>query len=142
VKELFESSWPAKSRASIFDGPAEARLFHELCGQYKGCLIAPQVSFSALVPRGQMFQILKRTLGTRVPKRLKRVANYLAKSRVDFVVYDRNGRILRVVESNGYTHRNAPRKKKDILKARILREIGIPLTAYGFCDHLEREFKK
>ncbi len=140
MKDFFESSWPARSRLSIFDGPAEANLFYELCGKYKGSLIAPQVSFSALVPRGRMFQILKAVVGSRAPSKLKRIASYVAKSRVDFVVYDRQGRIITVVESNGFTHKNGGRKKKDILKAKILKEVGIPLVVYGFCDHLEREF--
>lgn len=87
-----------------------------------------------------MFQILKKVVGSRAPTRLKRIASYLSKSRVDFVIYDRGGRIIKVVESNGFTHKNGGRKKKDILKARVLKEIGIPLLVHGFCDHLEREF--
>lgn len=140
--DVFESSWPSKARVCIFDGPAESRLFYDLCGQYKGHLIAPQVSFSALIPRGRMFQIIKRVIGSRAPGKIKRVANYISKSRVDFVVYDRRGFIVAVVESNGFTHESQKRKRKDILKAKILKEVGLPLVAHGVCSHLERTFAK
>lgn len=137
---IFESSWPTKSKISILNGNLEVDLFHRLCNEYKGYLIAPQVSFSALVPNGRMIQILKSVLETKNFSKIKNTINYVSKSRVDFVVYDRKGYVYAVIEMNGGSHKNGHRRKKDLLKAKILKEVGIKLIVYGIYNHLKDEF--
>lgn len=139
---IFESSWPTRSKISLLNGNLEVELFHELCNKYKGYLIAPQVSFSALVPNGRMIQILKSILKTKNFSQIKKKINYISKSRVDFVIYDRKGYIHAVIEMNGGSHKHGQRRKKDVLKARILKEVGIKLIVYGIYNHLLDEFKE
>lgn len=136
---IFESSWPVKSKISILNGNLEVDLFNRLCNEYKGYLIAPQVSFSALIPPGRMTQILRSILDTKNYSKIKRTIEYIAKSRVDFVIYDRKGYIHAVVEMNGGSHKQGQRRKKDVLKAKILKEIGIKLIVHGIFNHLKDE---
>lgn len=137
---IFESSWPTRSKISLLNGNLEVDLFHRLCNEYKGYLIAPQVSFCALVPKGRMTQILKSILETKNYSKIKRTIEYISKSRVDFVVYDRKGYVHAVVEMNGGSHKHGQRRKKDVLKARMLKEVGIKLIVHGIYNHLLDEF--
>lgn len=105
-KTRFESPWTSGAKLSLFSTPSEARLYGQLRTRYKGRMIAPQVSFSALFPRGQMKSLVIKVLDTRCPKRIRKVMEYLSKSRVDFVVFNHRGVVEAVVESNGNSHRN------------------------------------
>lgn len=141
-QDRFESSWSSRTKLSLFANPSERRLYDSLRTRYKGRMIAPQVSFSALFPPGQMRAMVTRVVDSRCPERVRRTMDYLAKSRVDFVIYDHRGLVEVVIESNGSSHRRRGRQRRDLLKAELLRELGVPLISYGWTSHLSEKFRE